>query len=70
MPSDTIKTFRIAEPDLQKLESALPRLCEHMGEANNRAEVQVLFGEVKQILSDVRWEYGPPMKVEIVRGGE
>lgn len=39
--TDTIKTLRISEPDLQKLEAALPRLCEHMGEANNRPQVQI-----------------------------
>lgn len=70
MSADTIKTFRISEPDLQKLESALPRLCDHMGEANNRPEVQMLFRELKEIVSNVRWEYGPPLEVEIVRGGE
>lgn len=65
--TDTIKTFRISEPDLQKLEAALPRLCEHMGEANNRPQVQMLFSELKEIVSNVRWEYGPPLEVTVMR---
>jgi hypothetical protein len=61
--SNTIPTYRITEPDLAKLEAALPRLCEMAGALLNRPEVQVLFGECKEILSNVRWDYGPPTQV-------
>jgi hypothetical protein len=61
--SNTIPTFRITEPDLAKLEAALPRLCEMAGMLLNRPEAQMLFGECKEILSNVRWDYGPPTQV-------
>lgn len=57
--------FQVYETDLQKLEAALPRIMEACGMALNRPDVQVLFDEVKDIVSNIRWNYGPP--TEIVR---
>lgn len=66
MNGGSTKQFQISEPDLHKLETYLPKLCERVGLANNDPVVQALFGEVKEILSDVRWSYGPPQEVCII----
>jgi hypothetical protein len=65
-----MKLFRIYESDLQKLETALPKLMDAAGLALNRPDVQVMFEEVKDILSNVRWDYGPPSEVHHVAVGD
>ncbi len=62
--TNSVHMFQIYETDLAKLESALPRLMEAAGLTLNRPDVQVLFEEVKEIVSNVRWNYGPPQHVE------
>lgn len=58
------KLFQIYEDDLQTLETALPRLQDALGEAMSRPDVQVAVQEVKEILSNVRWSYGPYSEVK------
>lgn len=53
------KLFQIYEDDLQKLERALPLIHRALGANLNRPDIQVLCQETKQILSNVRWDYGP-----------
>ena len=66
-----MKLFQIYETDLQKLEAALPRIMDACGMALNRPEVHVMFDEVKEIISNVRWDYGPPSEIhQIPAGGE
>lgn len=60
------KLFRIYETDLAALESTLPCLVNSLGEALNRPEVQVMAEQVKEILSNVRWDYGPPQEVRVI----
>ncbi len=62
--------FHIYETDLQKLESALPRIMDAAGMALNRPDVQVLFDEVKEIISNVRWDYGPPSEIVQIPVGD
>lgn len=57
------KLFRVYEEDLQKLEHALPRIADRCISLMNDPELQVLFQEVKEIVSNVRWDYGPPSEV-------
>lgn len=58
-------TFQIYEEDLGELERALPQLAEAMTPAlNNRLRVQLR--RCQSILSNVRWNYGPPKDVQIV----
>lgn len=52
---------------MASLEAELPRLMEAMGEALNDPVVRKRWQEVKKVLSDVRWDYGPPL--EVVRVG-
>lgn len=65
------KLHQITEEDLQTLERSLPEL--------QAALIDVLAGpdaprlrthlrSVKTILSNVRWDYGPPEQVERVEG--
>lgn len=61
-----MKLFQIAEDDLQKLENTLPKLQDVLGLALNRPDVQVMLQECKEIISNVRWNYGPPSEVHII----
>lgn len=58
-----MKMFQIYEDDLAKLERALPQIMDRCGLAMNQPEMQVLFDEVKEIISNIRWDYGPPQEV-------
>ncbi|MCH8343701.1 MAG: hypothetical protein IH983_06910 [Planctomycetes bacterium] len=59
------KLFQINEDDLGALEATLPQLADAlMPVLNNKLRVQIR--RVQQILSDVRWDYGPPTDVEII----
>jgi hypothetical protein len=57
--------YQIHEDDLGALEQTLPRLADAMmPHLDNRLRVQLR--RVQKILSDVRWNYGPPSEVEII----
>lgn len=59
------KLFQIYEEHLSELEHTLPELSDAlMPHLDNRLRVQLR--RIKAILSDVRWNYGPPGEVEIV----
>lgn len=68
-----MKLFRISEDDLARLEHVLPELCLSMyeqmaGPAAPRLRKQ--WSEVREIVANVRWDYGPPSEVEIIPAGE
>jgi hypothetical protein len=63
-----MKLFQVYENDLQKLEYALPRLQEALLPRLNDPELQVLFAECKEVISNIRWNYGPPSEVQVVVG--
>lgn len=59
------KLFQIHEEDLAELERILPDICDrYMQVLDNRLRVQ--FRRLQTILSQVRWNYGPPQQVEII----
>ena len=59
------KLFQIKEDDLGALEATMPQLADAlMPVLNNRLRVQLR--RAQQVLSDVRWNYGPPSEVEII----
>lgn len=68
-----MKLFQINEDDLARLEHVLPELADHMmmlmanPEAAPRLRKQ--WREVQEILSNVRWNYGPPRDVTIIPAG-
>lgn len=65
-----MKMYQISEDDLETLESTLPSLCDALawpqtnGLAINDRHVQEHLAMAKRIISDVRWNYGPPKDVE------
>lgn len=70
-PADHGRTrlFRIHEEDLVDLERILPDLCMALYDViDNRLRVQLR--RVKDIVSNVRWEYGPPLQVISIPCGE
>ncbi len=59
------KLFQIKEEDLGALEATLPQLADAlMPVLNNRLRVQLR--RAQQVLSDVRWNYGPPSEVQLI----
>ena len=68
------RLFQIHDDDLGELERTLPQLADALMPvlANpllaNRLRVQLR--RCQKILSDVRWNYGPPGQVEIVHPEE
>lgn len=61
---DSIKLYQIKEDDLATLESELPRILEASGEACNDPLTRKRWEMVKAIVSNIRWDYGPPSIVE------
>ncbi len=56
------RLFQIKEDDLGALEAVLPQVADAlMPVLNNKLRVQIR--RVQNILSDVRWDYGPPAEV-------
>lgn len=67
------KLFHIYESDLSILETALPVLQDALMERACEPSIQVRLQEVKDILSNVRWNYGPPLemhRIEVKRDDE
>ncbi len=59
------RLFQIYEDDLAELERTLPQLADAlMPVLDNRLRVQLR--RCKEIVSMVRWNYGPPGEVEII----
>lgn len=58
------KLFQIKEDDLAVLESELPRVLDAAAMACNDALTRKRWQMVKEIISNVRWDYGPPSQVE------
>lgn len=58
------RLFQIYEADLQKLELALPQVFDALPpDRKNDPRFQVLLEECKDIISSVRWNYGPHTEV-------
>jgi len=64
-----MKMFQIHESDLAELEHMLPELCDVVTmTVGSTPRHRTLVRKVKSILSNVRWNYGPPSNVEVVDG--
>ncbi len=68
-----MKLFQINEDDLSALEHVLPQLASDLyrelaGPAAPRIRKQLR--QAQEILSKVRWNYGPPTDVQIIPAGE
>lgn len=61
-----MKLHQITEDDLATLEKLLPELCDHLmnGGLDNARKAKIR--QVQRIISDVRWNYGPPSDVQVI----
>lgn len=61
-----MRMFQVTEDDLAELERTMPQFLDALyPHLNNRLRVQ--FRRVQEIVTNVRWNYGPPQHVEIDR---
>jgi hypothetical protein len=58
------RLFQIYEHDLVSLEDTIPALMEKAAMTCNDPLTRKQWQNLKEILSNVRWGYGPPLKVE------
>jgi hypothetical protein len=59
--------FQITEDDLAELERLLPEVADAVSfgtEPGASPRIRTQLNRVKTILSNVRWNYGPPSEVE------
>lgn len=68
-PTPAMRMFQVREDDLQFLEETLPRLMDHgcFQGGDVPRDVQELWDMTRSIVSKVRWNYGPPSTVEIIK---
>lgn len=64
--SMTTKLYQIKEEDLAILEAELPRLLDAAYATCNDTLIRKRWQEIKKIVSNVRWNYGPPLEVKQV----
>jgi hypothetical protein len=57
------KLHQISEEDLSALEECIPALMGANMETCNHTWIRMKWRRVKDILSNVRWGYGPPIEV-------
>lgn len=57
------KLFQINENDLAELERIIPALCDRHMKALDSNVDRTAIRVIQRILSDVRWNYGPPTDV-------
>lgn len=65
----SIHCFRVTEGDLETLESELPRLLSSNLMACNDPLTRKRWEAIKTILSNIRWDYGPPCEVGTIPAG-
>ena len=68
-PPRGMRMHHITEDDLAELERLLPEVTMALWpQLDNRLRVQLR--RIKDILSKVRWDYGPPTEVEVIPAGD
>lgn len=64
-----MKLFQIKEDDLAELERLLPAIMVEIYPHLTPA-IRTRFRSVQRIMSEVRWDYGPPGDVEVIDASE
>lgn len=64
------KLFSITNDDLLELERIIPAIVERHMLMCNDTRTRKQLDKVKQILSNVRWDYGPPLEVHTLPAGD
>lgn len=62
-PVGSTKLFSITEHDLIELERIIPDVVMMHMQICNHTRTRVMLKKVKEILSNIRWDYGPPLEV-------
>lgn len=60
------KYFQIKEDDLAVLESELPRILAATPDSCNDPANRKRWEMVKEVLGNIRWDYGPPLAARSV----
>ena len=63
------RLFQIHEDDLAKLESLLPEIADALYTPALSNRLRMKIRAIKEIVSNVRWNYGPPSDVEVIPAG-
>lgn len=63
------KMFQICETDLSEIERVLPEWHAELAKLNS-PRLRTQMRRIKDILSNVRWEYGPWSDVEVIPADE
>jgi hypothetical protein len=71
----SVRMFQITEADLVELERLLPVMCDWLYPSLAKSQpgsnkLRMQLRKVKDIVSNVRWNYGPPLDVGIIKCGE
>ena len=64
-----MRLYQIYEDDLVYLESTLPMFQDIMIDRMDNA-LRIKFRRLKELLSNIRWNYGPPSDIYIIDRGE
>lgn len=66
-PAPATRMFQIHEDDLADLERLVPRIMDRMTCSPDAMPVErTWFRRIQSIITNVRWNYGPPEEVEHV----
>lgn len=60
-----MKLHQINSDDLATLEELCPELLWLLDEKLNNTAIRMKARRVKEILSNVRWGYGPPQEIQV-----
>jgi len=60
------RLFQITEDDLADLERIVPDLADALATPSLDNAMRVRIRRIQKVLSDVRWNYGPPAEVDVV----
>jgi hypothetical protein len=64
------RMFQVPEPDLEYLEREIPKLCDFNSMSCNNPAMRLKWNRIKEIVSNIRWNYGPPTQVERIPAGD
>lgn len=70
LPGGSTRLFQINEDDLAELERLVPILYDRAAEKMDDNKSRVMVRRVKDIISNVRWNYAPWSNIETLPAGD
>ncbi|HYF36172.1 MAG TPA: hypothetical protein VD994_12840 [Prosthecobacter sp.] len=64
------RLFQIYEDDLETLEQVIPKVADPFNMKHYDNAMRARIRRLQRILSDVRWNYGPPGAIEEIPAGD